>query len=102
ELVERLLDLLKQPIFSDDDEIFLTASIGISSYPDDGRDPQKLLKNTSAALFQARENGGGSYQFYSAGMNADAEKRLAMEQNLRRALEREEFEVYYQPKIDAD
>ena len=102
ELVERLLGLLKQPIFSDDDEIFLTASIGISSYPDDGKDPQKLLKNTSAALFQARENGGGSYQFYSAGMNADAEKRLAMEQNLRRALEREEFEVYYQPKIDAD
>ncbi|HSI87869.1 MAG TPA: bifunctional diguanylate cyclase/phosphodiesterase, partial [Pyrinomonadaceae bacterium] len=102
DLVERLQGLLKQPILSEQDEVFLTASIGLSYYPDDGTDPHQLLKNTSAALLQARENGGGSYQFYSDGMNADAEKRLAMEQNLRRALERGEFEVYYQPKIDAD
>jgi diguanylate cyclase (GGDEF)-like protein len=99
---ERLQEQLKQPIICDGNEIFLTASMGISFFPDDGKDPQQLLKNTSAALLEAREKGGGGYQFYSDGMNADAEKRLAMEQSLRRALEREEFVVYYQPKIDAD
>ncbi len=100
--VEDLQSALQPPIASDENEIFLTASVGISCFPADAADPDKLIKNTSAALLQAREDGGGSYQFYSDGMNAEAERRLAMEQNLRRAVERGEFELHYQPKVDAE
>jgi diguanylate cyclase (GGDEF)-like protein len=79
-------------------ELYLTASIGISLSPGDGEDAETLLRNTGAALRRAREHGGGLYEFYTAGMNAEALTRLSLESDLRRALEREEFVVYYQPQ----
>jgi diguanylate cyclase (GGDEF)-like protein len=91
---------LKLPFIIDEHELFITVSIGISLYPDDGADAPTLLKNADAALYRAREQGGDNYQFYTADMNAKAMKRLTLENSLRRALERSEFEVYYQPVLD--
>jgi diguanylate cyclase (GGDEF)-like protein len=91
---------LKLPFIIDEHELFITVSIGISLYPDDGADAPTLLKNAAAALYGAREQGGDNYQFYTADMNAKAMKRLTLENSLRRALERDEFEVYYQPVLD--
>jgi EAL domain-containing protein (putative c-di-GMP-specific phosphodiesterase class I) len=80
-------------------EVFLTASIGISVFPDDGTGAHELMKNAGNALWRARETGGDTFQFYSDGMNADTEYRLRLEAELRRAFERNEFEVVYQPKV---
>jgi len=83
-------------------ELFVTASIGISICPDDGADGQTLLKNAAAALHRTRQEGGDNYQFYKAEMNAAALKRLALESDLRRALDREEFTVYYEPQAETE
>lgn len=80
-------------------ELFITASFGVSLFPDDGTDCQTLLKNSGAALHQVQQNGGDSYQFFTAGTHEIALKRLSLESSLRRALERDEFVLYYQPQI---
>jgi diguanylate cyclase (GGDEF)-like protein len=100
EVIFQINESLKLPFIIDDHELFITVSIGISLYPDDGADAPTLLKNADAALYRAREQGGDNYQFYTADMNAKAMKRLTLENSLRRALERSEFEVYYQPVLD--
>lgn len=82
-------------------ELYLTASKGISFYPLDGTDTHSLLRNAGAALCQAKEQGGDEHQVYTAEMNAGSLKRLALENSLRRALERDEFIVHYQPQADA-
>ncbi|MCW5958984.1 MAG: EAL domain-containing protein [Pyrinomonadaceae bacterium] len=91
---------LEAPFVVDSKEIFLSFSVGISLYPDDATDGQKLLKNASAALAGAKEQGGNNYRFYRSGMNERALKRLILENSLRKAIEREEFEVHYQPKLN--
>lgn len=100
EMIYQINEALKAPFRLDEHELFLTASIGISFYPDDGVDAPTLLKNASAALYRAKEHGGNNYQFYTRDMNARALKRLAMENDIRRALERSEFAVHYQPQVD--
>jgi EAL domain-containing protein (putative c-di-GMP-specific phosphodiesterase class I) len=75
--------------------------MGISLYPDDGTDCQIMLKNASTALYRVRQRGGDSYQFYTADMHERALKRLSLENNLHRAIEREEFVLYYQPQVSA-
>jgi diguanylate cyclase (GGDEF)-like protein len=80
-------------------ELFVTASFGVSLSPDDGADCQTLLKNSGAALYQVQQNGGDSYQFFTGDMHEKAFKRLSLESSLRRALERDEFVLYYQPQI---
>ncbi|MGZ5231822.1 MAG: sensor domain-containing protein [Burkholderiales bacterium] len=82
-------------------EFRVTASVGASTYPKDGEDEQSLMKNADIAMYQAKEGGKNNFQFYSAQMNTHSFERLAMESRLRRALEREEFQLHYQPKIDA-
>jgi diguanylate cyclase (GGDEF)-like protein len=82
------------------DEIYLTASVGIALYPMNGHDDASLLKNASAALAQAKQYGGNNYQFYTAEMNAKARRRFSLESSLRRAIERQEFTIHFQPKID--
>ncbi len=81
------------------DEIHMTTSIGIGIYPEDGNDVDSLLKKVSAALHNAKETGRNCYRFYTDSMNALSFQRLSMETGLRKALEREEFSLYYQPKI---
>jgi EAL domain-containing protein (putative c-di-GMP-specific phosphodiesterase class I) len=81
--------------------VFINASIGIALYPEDGEDIDTLLMHADTAMYKAKDQGGGSYQTYSRSMNATALQRLTLENDLRRALEREEFEVHYQPIVDA-
>lgn len=100
EVIFQINESLKLPFVVGGHELFITASIGITLYPDDGADAPTLLKNADAALYRAREQGGDNYQFYTADMNAKAMKRLTLESSLRRALERDEFEVHYQPVLD--
>jgi EAL domain-containing protein (putative c-di-GMP-specific phosphodiesterase class I) len=82
------------------DEIYITSSIGIALYPLNGPDESTLMKNAGAALAQAQQKGGNNYQFYAADMNAKALKRLSLETSLRRAIDREEFVLHYQPRVD--
>jgi diguanylate cyclase (GGDEF)-like protein/PAS domain S-box-containing protein len=81
-------------------DLHVTASIGVSTYPDDGLDAETLIKNADTAMYQAKENGHQSYQFFRAAMNVRAVERQSIEEHLRRALERQEFTLCYQPKIN--
>jgi EAL domain-containing protein (putative c-di-GMP-specific phosphodiesterase class I) len=81
-------------------ELHVTISIGVSVYPEDGLNAETLIKNADTAMYQAKENGRRSYQFFTPSMNARAVERQSIEECLRRALERQEFALHYQPRID--
>lgn len=97
---KRVLDAIKRPITVDKDEIFLTASIGIAVYPEDGEGTESLIKHAGSAKDFAKKQGTDNYQFYSSEMNALSRVRLKMESDLRKALEKNELELNYQPKVD--
>lgn len=99
EFTNNLKETLNLPFVIEKNEIFITFNLGISLFPTDGNDAQTLLKNAGVALSRSKEEGRNNYQFYTTDMNILAVKRLEMEISLRRALERNEFEVYYQPKL---
>jgi diguanylate cyclase (GGDEF)-like protein/PAS domain S-box-containing protein len=84
----------------DQHDLHVTASIGVSVYPDDGLDAETLIKNADTAMYQAKENGRQSHQFFKPAMNVRAVERQSIEESLRRALERHEFALHYQPKIN--
>ncbi len=103
EVAQKILDSFSHnPISIGDSEIFITLSIGISIYPVDGVNTTTLLKNADAALHQAKSEGRNNFQYYATQMNASAWHRLKLETELRRALEREEFLLHYQPKVDME
>ncbi|ARU31284.1 two-component system response regulator [Sulfuriferula sp. AH1] len=83
-------------------ELHVTTSIGISIYPTDGEDAETLIKNADTAMYQAKEKGRNNYQFFKHDMNVRAVERQMIETNLRHALERQEFLLHYQPKINLD
>jgi diguanylate cyclase (GGDEF)-like protein len=83
-------------------ELYATASVGVSLFPLDGEDCHTLLKNAGAALYKAKRSGGANYQFYTADMHELASRRLALETNLRRAIQNEEFLIHYQPIVSVD
>jgi len=83
-------------------EVHVSASIGISVYPDDGRDAETLLQNADAAMYHAKKNGRCGFQFFTSTMNTFARERLELETGLRRAISRNEFELHYQPKVDVE
>jgi len=99
-LARRILSSLGQPIRINEHELFVNASIGIAVYPFDGEDIDTLLMHADTAMYKAKEQGGNSYQSFSKSMNATALQRLTLERDLRRAIEREEFEVHYQAIVD--
>ncbi|MGG1516799.1 EAL domain-containing protein [Paenibacillus oryzisoli] len=84
----------------DDNELFVTPSVGISMYPGDGSDLDTLIKNADTAMYRVKELGKNSFQFYTPDMNDAVSKKMQLEIGLRKALERGEFQVYYQPQID--
>jgi diguanylate cyclase (GGDEF)-like protein len=96
----RLLQAVAKPYSVDQHDLHVTTSIGISIYPDDGRDAETLIRNADTAMHQAKENGRQGYQFFRPAMNILAVERQSIEEHLRRALERQEFALHYQPIIN--
>lgn len=99
-VARRILAALARPFPLDGHEVVITGSIGITAYPFDGEDVDTLLRNADAAMYHAKDQGRNNYQFYAESMNEVAMHRLILENNLRRALEHEEFELHYQPKVE--
>lgn len=95
-----LLDRVAREFYIEKRELFVTASIGIAICPNDADNVVDLIRNADAAMYHAKQAGGNTYGFYTPQMNADAVDRLMLKSELRRALEREEFEVRYQPRVD--
>jgi diguanylate cyclase (GGDEF)-like protein len=100
-LARRILSSLAHPIQVAGQEVFVSASIGIAIYPFDGEDLETLLMHADTAMYKAKEQGGSCYQAFSRSMNAAALHRLTLENDLRRALSRDELQVHYQPIVDA-
>ncbi len=99
-ITQKIIDSLGQPLHLEGQEVFVTASVGISLYPTDSTDPDSLLKQADVAMYRAKELGKNGYQFYSPKMDAKHAQRLSLESALRHAMVREEFRVYYQPLVD--
>ncbi|WP_088103217.1 putative bifunctional diguanylate cyclase/phosphodiesterase [Halalkalibacter urbisdiaboli] len=97
---KRIYSMFKKPYLVDGFEIFLKASVGISIYPDDASTLEDMIKNADAAMYVAKEKGKNQAVFYNNGMNEGALKRLELESYLNKALEYDEFELYYQPQIE--
>jgi diguanylate cyclase (GGDEF)-like protein/PAS domain S-box-containing protein len=95
----RILQAVAEVHTIDHHDLHVTTSIGLSVFPDDGKDAETLVKNADTAMYQAKENGRHSYQFFRPAMTVRAVERQSIEENLRRALERQEFTLHYQPKI---
>ena len=97
-VAQKLLDELGKPLHIQGQELYITASIGISCYPEDGTDPEVLFMNSDAAMYRAKEEGRNAFRFYSREMNARATQYLYIANGLRQALERDELCLYYQPR----
>ena len=100
-VARRILEALARPYTIEHQELVVTASIGISTFPDDGLDASALLRAADIAMYRAKESGKNNFQYYSPQMNVHTFERLTLESSLRRALERGEFLLHYQPKVGA-
>jgi diguanylate cyclase (GGDEF)-like protein/PAS domain S-box-containing protein len=98
----KLLVLLSVPHFIEGSDLQIDASIGISVYPEDGEDAETLIKNADTAMYHAKENGRNNFQFFKAEMNLKSVERQSLEGSMRHAIEREEFLLHYQPKVNLD
>ena len=96
----KILEAVAKVHSIDDHDLHITASGGISVYPDDGDDAETLIKNADMAMYQAKEMGRQTYRFFKPAMNERAVKRQSIEADLRSALERRQLELHYQPKVD--
>ncbi len=99
-VAEKILHQLAKPFRLDHTEVVITASIGISLFPDDGSDVSTILKNADTAMYRAKEQGRNTFQFFTTEMNTRALERLSLESALRTALKRNEFLLHYQPQVD--
>lgn len=100
EIGERVLASVSEPFLIDEYEQYISVSIGISVYPEDGRDDQTLIKNADIAMYRAKDRGRNGQYFYNPTLEAPIHMRLSQEKLLRRALEFDQFVVYYQPQLD--
>lgn len=99
-IAPRILEAVAHPVELEGMEMTVSGSIGIAVYPTDGHDPDTLLKNADTAMYHAKEDGRNRFHFYDQGMNSTAVHKLALENELRKAIERREFVLYYQPQVD--
>jgi len=99
-LASRLVERIAEPYDLAGHQLVIGVSIGVSLSPDDGNNPDQLLKNADLALYRAKADGRGTYRFFEAGMDARAQARRMLELDLRAALRRQEFEIHYQPIVD--
>ena len=99
-IADNLTTILEHNVRLDDQETYTSASIGISVYPDDGKDARSILKNADTAMFRAKENGRHCFQFYKPEMSVSAMERLDLENSLKAAFENDEFLIHYQPIIN--
>lgn len=100
-VARKLLQAFSRPFVTAMGEVFCTVSIGIAIAPDDAEDAEVLLRNADAALYRVKERGRNAFQFFTAEMNARTQRRVLVETHLRRALERGQFDLHYQPIADA-
>jgi diguanylate cyclase (GGDEF)-like protein/PAS domain S-box-containing protein len=99
-VAQKIIETVSQPVPVEERDLQVTASIGISVFPDDGRDAETLIRNADAAMYHAKETGRANYQFFTDQMNLAATKRLTLENDLRRAVQKGEMRVYYQPMTE--
>jgi diguanylate cyclase (GGDEF)-like protein/PAS domain S-box-containing protein len=102
EVLQRILNSVSQPWLMDERELNITCSLGVSRYPEDGEDVETLLKNADSAMYKAKEVGRNNFQFFASNMHAQVPNHLDMLVNLRHAIEYQEFQLYYQPKISLE
>lgn len=99
-VASKLLDVFHRPLFIGGRDIMVSASIGVSVYPEDGNDAETLLRNADAAMYLAKQRGGDNFQMYTSALSSDAAEELRLEARLRLAITRQEFILYYQPRLD--
>ncbi len=99
-VAQRILQAFVEPMRLENDEVIMTPSIGIATFPDDGHDVQTLMKNADLAMYFAKNSGPNSYQYHQDSMNTTSLQRITLERNLRQAIARDEFTLHYQPQTD--
>ncbi|MEO5864382.1 MAG: EAL domain-containing protein [Nitrospiraceae bacterium] len=99
-VARRIVEAISKPFLIEEREIFISVSVGIAVFPVDGESVDALMKNADRAMYHAKEQGRNNFQFYSSNLNATANERVILEGELRHAVDREEFVVYYQPQFD--
>jgi diguanylate cyclase len=99
-VAERIRLSLAESLDINDQELFTTTSIGIAIFPEDGETAEELLKNADLAMYYAKHSGGNTFRYFSTKMTEVAQRRLTLENNLRKAIERDELDLHYQPQLD--
>ncbi|WP_226670860.1 GGDEF and EAL domain-containing protein [Metabacillus litoralis] len=97
---QRIITAFSQPIYIEDDEFFVTPSIGISLFPEDGQDQEMLIKNADTAMYLAKDRGKNNYQYYNPSLNKLSTRKMKLEVALRKAIEKDELTICYQPQIE--
>jgi diguanylate cyclase (GGDEF)-like protein len=100
EKLNRIMREFSHPIIINQEEFFVTPSIGISIYPSDGQDQESLIKNADAAMYLAKENGKNNYKFYSNSLAAKSSRKMELEMALRKAIQFKELQLHYQPQVN--
>jgi diguanylate cyclase (GGDEF)-like protein len=101
-VAQELIDIVSLPITVQEQELFVTPSIGIAIYPQYGKDAESLIKNADMAMYRAKRQGRNTYRFYTTDTDGKASKNLALDSSLRRALDRGEFLLYFQPQVEVE